>query len=174
MRCSRCPNPAFLRVDPRIVLCTECWLEVQARFIDALNDSDSAATASTVRGTAAVSSPPNCPPGETAANSFPELPDFLDRRKSTALAAHEIYGPNKTGIALFYAIGCLGDERGCQRYAAGSVKPPAYVLRKLLRSPQGWVWLCETMKNCDEPWWRNVRLAVAYEAKRNELDARSV
>jgi hypothetical protein len=80
-------------------------------------------------------------------------------------ACRKLYAGNKPGTALFYVTG-LGDERGCQRYAAGQVKPPAYFLRRLLRSSIGWQWLCAAMDGCDEPWWREVRLAVAYEQKR--------
>ena len=65
------------------------------------------------------------------------------------------------------------DERSCQRYAAGHVAPPAYFLRTLLRSPQGWTWLCAVMDDSDEPWWREVKYAyeivAVFEAKRKEL-----
>lgn len=36
MKCTRCNEPAFLRVDNRTVLCAACWNEVEARFIEAL------------------------------------------------------------------------------------------------------------------------------------------
>jgi len=79
--------------------------------------------------------------------------------------------PTKAGTALHYATGV--DERSCQRYAAGDVKPPAYFLRALLRSPQGWTWLCAVMAESDEPWWREVKYAyeiiAVFEAKRKEL-----
>lgn len=79
--------------------------------------------------------------------------------------------PNKAGTALHYETGF--DERSCQRYAAGDVKPPAYFLRALLRSPQGWTWLCAVMDESNESWWREARYAyeiiAVFEAKRKEL-----
>lgn len=45
------------------------------------------------------------------------------------------------------------DERSCHRYAAGAVKPSAYLLRALLRSPQGERWLNALMDGCEAPWW---------------------
>lgn len=79
--------------------------------------------------------------------------------------------PTKAGTALHYVSGF--DERSCQRYAAGDVKPPAHFLRTLLRSPQGWTWLCAVMDGSNEPWWREVQYAyeiiAVFEAKRGEL-----
>lgn len=79
--------------------------------------------------------------------------------------------PAKAGTALHFATGF--DERSCQRYAAGHTAPPAYFLRALLRSPQGWTWLCAIMDGSDEEWWREVRYAYEFiiivEAKRGEL-----
>jgi hypothetical protein len=95
----------------------------------------------------------------------------VDDENWFAEAAQELYGRNKPGTALFYATG-LGDERGCQRYAAGTVKPPAYFFRRLLRSPDGWQWLCAAMDGCQESWWKDVRLAVAYELKRKEVECK--
>jgi hypothetical protein len=37
MKCSKCPAPAFLRVDSRIVLCASCWNAVADRMIADLN-----------------------------------------------------------------------------------------------------------------------------------------
>lgn len=80
--------------------------------------------------------------------------------------------PTKAGTALHYMTGF--DERSCQRYAAGDVKPPAFFLLRLLHSPQGWTWLCAAMSGCEEKWWRDVWLAVectvAFEAKRKQLE----
>lgn len=87
-------------------------------------------------------------------------------------AAQHLYAGNKPGMALWLTTG-LGDERACQRYAAGHVKPAAYFLRALLRSPQGWTWLCAAMDGSDAEWWRDVRYAyeiiAVFEAKRKEL-----
>jgi hypothetical protein len=79
--------------------------------------------------------------------------------------------PTKAGTALHYTSGF--DERSCQRYAAGQVTASMHFLRKLLRSPQGWTWLCATMDGSDAEWWREVRYAyefiIVVEAKRGEL-----
>jgi hypothetical protein len=65
--------------------------------------------------------------------------------------------PHKAGTALHYATGF--DERACQRYAAGSIKPPAYFLRALLRSDGGWQWLAALMDGADPQWWRDIQRA---------------
>jgi hypothetical protein len=66
--------------------------------------------------------------------------------------------PSKAGTALHYITGF--DERICQRYAAGHVKPPAYFLRTLLRSKQGWQFLSGAMEGSDAPWWIEVNEAL--------------
>lgn len=85
-------------------------------------------------------------------------------------AAKQLY-PAKSGTALHYLTGF--DERICQRYAAGHVRPPAYLLRSLLRGDHGWTWLCVVMENSDQKWWRDARIgyecAVVFEAKQREL-----
>lgn len=68
--------------------------------------------------------------------------------------------PRKAGLCLHLATG-LGDERLCQKYAAGHVKPPAYFLRALLRGEDGWTWLCICMDGCKAKWWLEVKQAVA-------------
>ena len=107
--------------------------------------------------------------GRNAVEEIQDGKSAVDDENWFAEAAQELYGRNKPGTALFYATH-LGDERGCQRYAAGSVKPPAYFFRRLLRTAHGWQWLCAAMDGCDEQWWRDVRLAVAYEEKRREVE----
>ena len=111
MLCSRCPNPAFLRVDAKIVLCADCWHEVEGRLIADLN-SDSAAASLPASGTAAGPTPSPQPPGPAAnpscgeapgdgsrkqlsmasrltpprpQDSFPDMPDFLKRSSTTTL-----------------------------------------------------------------------------------------
>lgn len=66
--------------------------------------------------------------------------------------------PNKAGTALHYVTGF--DERLCQRYAAGHVKPPAYFFRSLLRSEQGGVWLAAAMEGSEAAWWLEVQDAL--------------
>ena len=59
--------------------------------------------------------------------------------------------PDKPGTALHCITGY--DERLCQRYAAGHVKPSAYFLRALLRSEQGEPFLHAVMDGCGAAWW---------------------
>lgn len=59
--------------------------------------------------------------------------------------------PEKPGTALHYITGY--DERLCQRYAAGHVKPSAYFLRALFRSDQGEPFFLAVMHGCEAPWW---------------------
>ncbi len=67
--------------------------------------------------------------------------------------------PTKPGSILHYTTG-LGDERLCQRYASGEVKPPAYFLRALLRSEHGRQWLYAAMEGCTEQWWVDLQRAI--------------
>lgn len=71
----------------------------------------------------------------------------------------------KAWIPLRAATGF--DDRDCQRYAAGHVKPTAYFLRRLLRSCLGWQFLAALMAGSDEPWWAEVvrakRIAAAVD-----------
>lgn len=69
-----------------------------------------------------------------------------------SLAARSLY-PHKPGAILHHTTH-LGDERLCQRYASGEVRPPAYFLRALQRSDiAGEQWLHATMDGCTAPWW---------------------
>lgn len=61
--------------------------------------------------------------------------------------------PEKPGTALHYITGY--DERLCQRYAAGHVKPSAYFLRALLRSDQGEPFFLAIMDGCTTQWWQD-------------------
>jgi hypothetical protein len=65
--------------------------------------------------------------------------------------------PHKAGTALHFATGF--DERTCQRYAAGHVRPPAYFLRCLLRSEDGWQWLNVIMDGATAAWWLEAKSA---------------
>lgn len=76
--------------------------------------------------------------------------------------------PHKAGTALHCATGV--DERLCQKYAAGSVKPPAYFLRSLLRSEGGWQWLAILMDDCDVEWWRDLQRARRVVAQLDLID----
>lgn len=83
-------------------------------------------------------------------------------------AAWGLYGKNP-GEPL-HLITSLGDVRLCQRYASGEVKPPAYFLRRLLRSKHGEQWLGAVMDGCDSAWWADMqrarRIAGAIDAVR--------
>ncbi len=63
----------------------------------------------------------------------------------------------KPGLELHLITGL--DERSCHRYAAGSVKPPAYFLRALLRSDQGKQFLESLMAGAEPEWWRELKRA---------------
>ena len=65
--------------------------------------------------------------------------------------------PDKPGTALWALTGY--DERLCQRYAAGHVKPSAFFLRKLLRSEQGWTFFAVLMDGCESNWWIELQRA---------------
>lgn len=81
--------------------------------------------------------------------------------------AARILHPHKPGTVLHLITG-LGDERLCQRYASGEVRPPAYFLRALLRSECGEQWLNAAMEGCELPWWVNRKRAA--EVGRKVLD----
>lgn len=111
MTCSRCPSPAFLRIDANTVLCASCWKEVEDRFVAALESVSPPLFGETA---VAASSPP-CPEASTACNfksalapvmaadtatasdltdppvavavnnSFPDFPEFLKRSNATTL-----------------------------------------------------------------------------------------
>lgn len=74
----------------------------------------------------------------------------------------------KAWIPLYFLTGV--DERTCQRYAAGHVKPPSYFLRTLLRSEQGWQFLVFLMDDSKAEWWADVvrarRIAEAVDRER--------
>jgi hypothetical protein len=74
-------------------------------------------------------------------------------------AARKLYA-HKPGTILHLTTG-LGDERLCQRYASGEVRPPAYFLRALLRGDHGQQWLSATMDGSRSEWWRDIDSARA-------------
>lgn len=65
--------------------------------------------------------------------------------------------PKDGGLALRIATGF--EERTCYRYAAGDRKPPAYFLRALLRSDDGWTWLAAVMDGTKAQWWLDLQRA---------------
>lgn len=83
--------------------------------------------------------------------------------------ATKVLLPVKAGTILHLTTG-LGDERLCQRYAAGTVKPPAYFFRALLRGPTGFQWLSAAMDGSNAQWWRELdaarELTIKYRVER--------
>ncbi len=71
--------------------------------------------------------------------------------------------PKDAGFALHVTTGL--DERSCYRYAAGDRKPSADLVRALLRSDQGHVWLAAIMDGSDAPWWRELQAARDLSSK---------
>jgi len=78
--------------------------------------------------------------------------------------------PKDAGFALHVATGF--EERTCYRYAAGDRKPPAYFLRALLRTEQGWQWLAAVMDGSEVGWWRDLSAArdicIRYQIRKRE------
>jgi hypothetical protein len=89
-----------------------------------------------------------------------------------ARGAQSLYW-DKPGTVL-WTLTDIGDERLCQRYAAGEVKPSAYFLRRLQRSSHGWEWLSVTLDGCTEQWWldckEGLKLKRAIEGIRDGRD----
>jgi len=87
-----------------------------------------------------------------------------------SVAARNLYS-HKPGTALHLITG-LGDERLCQRYASGEVRPPAYFLRSLLRGEHGQQWHGAVMDGCATPWWLDLqaaqRLCAEYQIIKRE------
>lgn len=74
-----------------------------------------------------------------------------------ATMAQSLLGKD-AGLHLSIITGFV--ERTCYRYASGDRKPPAYFLRALLRSDQGWTWLSAVMDGSTAAWWRDHQLAL--------------
>lgn len=79
-----------------------------------------------------------------------------------------LLGPG-AGTTLHYITGF--DERSCYRYANGSVRPPGYFIRALLRSEQGATWLNGIMDGCEARWWREHNSIAAKAALLDHLRA---
>lgn len=60
--------------------------------------------------------------------------------------------------------------RDCQRYAAGDVKPSGYFVRALLRSENGWTWLCVVMDAAQPRWWIELQRARQIADAMREID----
>lgn len=79
-------------------------------------------------------------------------------------AARRLY-TQKPGTVL-HTITSLGDERLCQRYASGEVRPPAYFLRALQRSDHGRQWSAIVLDGV--AWW--IELNRSADIGRKVLD----
>ena len=95
--------------------------------------------------------------GTNTAHEIIDGTNAVDDANWFAVAARELY-PIKAGTALYLTTG-LGDERLCQRYAAGHTRAPAYFLRALLRGDHGEQWLNATMAPCNSQWWLDLGAA---------------
>lgn len=84
MKCSRCPALAFLRVDGQTVLCADCWNAIEAKFIEDLDNSNTAGVSLKVSPDVATAAPVSQPrSSKPAVASFPDLPDYLRRSSQT-------------------------------------------------------------------------------------------
>jgi hypothetical protein len=92
----------------------------------------------------------NNPGGTSAVDKTTGVKSDASERGWFSDAAQELL-PDKAGTALHYITGY--DERLCQKYAAGHVRPSAHFLRVLLRSDHGATWLAAVMDGCTAPWW---------------------
>lgn len=113
--------------------------------------------------------------GKHAAKNFSNGKSAADDGDWFARAARSLH-PVKPGTVLFLTTG-LGDERLCQRYASGEVRPPAYFLRALLRSDSGEQWLNAVMDGCKAKWWRELGEAATFgrqvlKLRAGDIDAR--
>lgn len=64
--------------------------------------------------------------------------------------------PSNAGMVL----GCITgiEERSCYRYASGTSAPTGHLVRALLRSDQGNIWLSAIMDGSTAKWWREHRI----------------
>ena len=65
--------------------------------------------------------------------------------------AQPLLAGTDAGLALHLLTGI--EERSCYRYAAGDRKPSGYLVRQLLRSEQGNIWLSAIMDGAEPRWW---------------------
>jgi hypothetical protein len=79
-------------------------------------------------------------------------------------------GSHDTGLALH--VVSRSPEGSCYKYVARNPEarrqPPSGLIRTLLRTPQGWQWLCGLMDGSDAEWWQEIvrakRKSDAYDA----------
>ncbi len=87
--------------------------------------------------------------------------------------AQSLLPGDKAGTFL-WSLG-IGEERSCQRWVAGSVKPTGYTVRRILRSKIGREFLNGLMAGCQEPWWiayqRTAVMASILIELRERIDA---
>lgn len=104
--------------------------------------------------------------GKSAAEKTDDGKSAIDDGNWFSRAARRLL-PHKAGTWLHLTTK-LGDERLCQRYASGEVKPPAYFFRALLRDDNGDTWLAAAMEGSTAKWWldyqRAKRLSAAIDS----------
>ncbi len=81
-------------------------------------------------------------------------------------AARQLYA-RKGGTELHFLTDY--DERLCQKYVAGSVKPSAYFLRTLQRGPHGEQWLNAIMAGSNAQWWLDLQRDAEIGRKVREI-----
>lgn len=102
--------------------------------------------------------------GTFAAGTSHDGKSAVDDANWFAEMARDLLAP-KAGTALHFITDF--PERDCQKYAAGSIRPSAYYLRRMLRNKLGWQFLAYLMDGSDAPWWDEVlrakRIAAAVD-----------
>lgn len=83
-----------------------------------------------------------------------------------------LFGDDRAGALLRYDSDA--EPRNCQRYARGGAKPSGDFIRALLRSENGWSYLCGIMDGSDAEWWRETQAArncvAAFDLVRREFE----
>jgi hypothetical protein len=76
------------------------------------------------------------------------------------------------GLALALATGA--PEGSCYKYVARKEprQPPAGLIRTILRTEQGWQWLCGVMEGAEPEWWRDTKRARSDAELAREFAAR--
>lgn len=107
----------------------------------------------------AIEHPVSC--GSDAIGSDPDPSETDDESDWFAKIAWLLLGTNDCGFAL--NVACGSPESSCYKYVTKNKtarrQPPAYLIRTLLRSEQGWQWLCGIMDGAEPDWWRDTKRA---------------
>ncbi len=99
--------------------------------------------------------------GNSAVQKITGGKSAVDDQDWFSIAARRLYA-HKPGTVL-HTITALGDERLCQRYASGDVRPPAYFLRNLERGAHGRQWTSIVLDGVE--WWVDLNREAAIGRK---------